>query len=169
MHPGETQSSHVFNGMLEFILRPNDLRSCALRKQYIFKLIPMLNPDGVVLGHYRTDSRGVNLNRVYLAPDFLFYPSIYAIKALGFYYHTQYASKIPYASFLNFKFKQIIDNLNKFVNLWAESSNKIMKIKKLKKNKNELVKNIFYTNKCLSLPELTIVRNNVQNINQVKS
>ena len=43
---------------------------------------------GVVRGHYRTDSRGVNLNRFYLDPDRTLHPSIFAARSMMLHYHT---------------------------------------------------------------------------------
>lgn len=49
---------------------------------YVFKIIPLLNPDGVYNGHYRSDVMGHNLNRVYLTPKRETQPSIYAVRKL---------------------------------------------------------------------------------------
>jgi cytosolic carboxypeptidase protein 5 len=49
-----------------------------LRKHYVFKVIMMLNPDGVSRGYYRLDSAACNLNRMYMNAKKLDHPTIWA-------------------------------------------------------------------------------------------
>jgi murein tripeptide amidase MpaA len=58
VHPGEVPSSFVMNGILDFLTRDDDPQTMALLDNFVFKIIPMLNPDGVVRGHYRLDNLG---------------------------------------------------------------------------------------------------------------
>ena len=82
MHPGETPAAHVLEGFLAFLLKEGDPRAKALRERFVFKLVPMINPDGVFRGRYRADTRGVNLNRCYLANRPETHPSVHAIAAV---------------------------------------------------------------------------------------
>ena len=82
VHPGESPASHVFEGVVRFLLDEADPRARLLRERFVFKLVPMINPDGVYRGYYRSDTRGVNLNRVYCAPEPALHPSVFAITAL---------------------------------------------------------------------------------------
>lgn len=51
-----------------------------LLDNYVFKIIPMLNPDGVSRGYWRFDTFGVNLNRCYKDPTMERHPTIVAAK-----------------------------------------------------------------------------------------
>lgn len=82
VHPGEVPASHTMSGVLKF-LTSKDARAEILRKNFVFKIVPMLNPDGVFHGHYRMDTLNQNLNRFYLNPDPLRQPSAYALRKLG--------------------------------------------------------------------------------------
>jgi hypothetical protein len=89
VHPGEVPSSHVMNGFLKFIVS-QDERAKILRDLFVFKVIPILNPDGVFRGFYRTDTRGQNLNRFYNNPVLAEHPTIFACKELFTYYQEIY-------------------------------------------------------------------------------
>lgn len=53
-----------------------------LRKHFVFRIIPMLNPDGVVYGNYRCSLLGYDLNRRWKSPDRLLQPTIYYAKRI---------------------------------------------------------------------------------------
>jgi murein tripeptide amidase MpaA len=38
--------------------------------EYYFRMVPMVNPDGVALGNYRTNFAGLDLNRKWIHPTF---------------------------------------------------------------------------------------------------
>uniref|UniRef100_A0A672YQP2 Cytosolic carboxypeptidase 2 n=1 Tax=Sphaeramia orbicularis TaxID=375764 RepID=A0A672YQP2_9TELE len=64
VHPGETNGSWMMEGFLDFLLgESEDAR--LLRDMFVFKVVPMLNPDGVVVGNYRCSLAGRDLNRNY--------------------------------------------------------------------------------------------------------
>jgi murein tripeptide amidase MpaA len=45
-----------------------------LRQKIIFKVVPMINPDGVVFGNYRTGLAGKDLNRKFKAKNIDLFP-----------------------------------------------------------------------------------------------
>ncbi len=48
----------------------------------MFKVIPMLNPDGVIVGNSRASLAGVDLNRTYKKPRRDLFPTVFHTKAL---------------------------------------------------------------------------------------
>ncbi|KAF5289614.1 hypothetical protein FQR65_LT11805 [Abscondita terminalis] len=64
VHPGESPASFVCQGLMELLVSPHSA-AVTLREHVIFKIIPMLNPDGVFLGNYRSTLMGSDLNRSY--------------------------------------------------------------------------------------------------------
>ena len=62
VHPGETPSSFILEGLMKMMCEEKEgVRH--LLGLYVFHFIPILNPDGVVLGNYRSCIEGVDLNR----------------------------------------------------------------------------------------------------------
>ena len=68
VHPGETNSSQIMHGVIKF-LTSEHADAEILRKNFIFKIVPMVNVDGVVHGNYRCSLVGIDLNRVWKNPS----------------------------------------------------------------------------------------------------
>lgn len=81
VHPGETNSSWVMKGSLEFLMSSSP-KAQSLRESYIFKIVPMLNPDGVINGNHRCSLSGEDLNRQWQNPNAELHPTIYHAKSL---------------------------------------------------------------------------------------
>ena len=81
VHPGETNGSWMMQGVMD-TLTSNSKLARSLRSNFVFRLVPMLNPDGVVVGNYRTSLAGLDLNRVYKKPSQELCPTIWSIKKM---------------------------------------------------------------------------------------
>jgi len=49
-------------GILNFLILSESKEANYLRSRCIFKIIPIMNPDGVILGNFRSNIAGVDLN-----------------------------------------------------------------------------------------------------------
>lgn len=79
VHPGESQASWMMKGVLDYITGPS-LEAHELRDQFIFKMVPMLNPDGVIVGNYRCSLAARDLNRNYRHPKKESFPTVWHTK-----------------------------------------------------------------------------------------
>jgi murein tripeptide amidase MpaA len=79
VHPGESNSSYMLHGLIKYLLSTEKIANL-LRDKFIFKIIPMLNPDGVIVGNNRTSFLGKDLNRAYLDATSKLTPEIYHLK-----------------------------------------------------------------------------------------
>ncbi|KAK4886667.1 hypothetical protein RN001_002938 [Aquatica leii] len=81
VHPGETPASWMMKGLLDF-LTSDSTPAKELREKFIFKIVPMLNPDGVIVGNTRCSLTGRDLNRQYRTVIRETYPSIWYTKLM---------------------------------------------------------------------------------------
>lgn len=81
VHPGESNASWIMEGVLDFI-SSEDMIAKQLRDRFVFKIVPMLNPDGVIVGNYRCSLSGFDLNRQYSAPNAKQFIEPFAIKQM---------------------------------------------------------------------------------------
>jgi murein tripeptide amidase MpaA len=79
IHAAETPGSLVMSEIIrQFTEQPE--RYEKILSNYIVKLIPMINPDGVTIGNSRSSLVGVDLNRRWTNPHCVAHPEIYFLK-----------------------------------------------------------------------------------------
>jgi murein tripeptide amidase MpaA len=81
VHPGESNASYMMQGLIDYLVS-DDEKAQFLRDSYVFKIIPMLNPDGVIVGNYRCSLVGQDLNRQWIGSSAKLYPINYHTKLM---------------------------------------------------------------------------------------
>ena len=81
VHPGETNSSWMMKGAIDFLLSQAP-EAHLLREKMVFKVVPMMNPDGVINGNYRCSLSGADLNRRWKTSSKILFPEIFETKRL---------------------------------------------------------------------------------------
>jgi murein tripeptide amidase MpaA len=69
----------MMKGVIDYLVGPS-IGARILRDNFIFKIIPMMNPDGVILGNTRCSLVGLDLNRMWQEPTKEMHPVIYYLK-----------------------------------------------------------------------------------------
>jgi murein tripeptide amidase MpaA len=67
--------------MIRFLIS-EDPSAIILRNTFVFKIVPMLNPDGVIIGNYRCSLSGNDLNRQWKNPSPRLHPEIHSVKEM---------------------------------------------------------------------------------------
>ena len=80
-HPGETVGSYVVKGCIDFLMGDSE-EANKLREIYVFKIVPMMNPDGALVGNSRTSFAGCDLNRRWGKPNEIIHPEVYSTKQM---------------------------------------------------------------------------------------
>jgi hypothetical protein len=82
-HPSESVSNLVLKGFVEEYFREDNLlHGKFLRDHFLFLIIPILNPDGVIAGNSRCSLSGQDLDRVWQQPCRYNHPEVYYAKKL---------------------------------------------------------------------------------------
>ncbi|XP_046986036.1 cytosolic carboxypeptidase 6-like [Schistocerca americana] len=70
-----------FLGLIDFMVSSHPI-AVTLREHVVFKVIPMMNPDGVFLGNYRSTLTGFDLNRTWHQISRWAHPELHAVHTM---------------------------------------------------------------------------------------
>lgn len=95
VHPGETNASSVFEGFLNGLTAK--VENAPVLAHFVVRMVPCMNPDGVVCGNYRSSTAGVDLNRQWIDPSKQLHPEVYKTKHMMFKLHRANKKILVYA------------------------------------------------------------------------
>jgi len=75
----ESNASFIVHGVMDYLVGDSE-GAKFLRNNFVFKIVPMLNPDGVIVGNYRCSLSGLDLNRQWVNPSTKTAPENYSTK-----------------------------------------------------------------------------------------
>lgn len=81
IHASEAPSSFILQGLIDFLVSSHGVAQ-DLRRYLIFKLIPVMNPDGVFLGNTMGNLLGQDLNRCWDNPNQFTQPTVFAVRKM---------------------------------------------------------------------------------------
>ncbi|XP_042229939.1 uncharacterized protein LOC121871568 [Homarus americanus] len=81
VHGGESPTSFIVQGMIE-LLQGQGSEANTIREHIVFIIVPMVNPDGVYIGNYRSSLMGFDLNRAWGEASPWGHPTIHAARDL---------------------------------------------------------------------------------------
>lgn len=79
-HPGESMAEWCAEGVIQSLLDEDNATSQTLLKDYVFYIVPNMNPDGAIAGNLRSNAAGENLNREWLEPTIEKSPEVYYVR-----------------------------------------------------------------------------------------
>ncbi len=80
-HSSETQSGYFLEGFVDRMLDEHDPIVSRLLDTAVIRIVPNVNPDGTEQVRFRTNARGVNLNREWAAPSVERSPEVYHVRS----------------------------------------------------------------------------------------
>lgn len=86
LHAAETHGSFIMSHILKEFTKNHEKYDEILNSN-IIRLIPMINPDGVIIGNSRSSLAGVDLNRRWCNPNATMHPELFFLKNSMAYDH----------------------------------------------------------------------------------
>ena len=124
-HPSESPCSYHLESLIDLITSESELAK-ELRKQVVFYIVPIINPDGVFGGYSRSASNGVNIEINWHRPDSLTNPEIRVLKSTI----KELSSAKPFTLMLNMH-SQRDDRVSYYIHTSKSTSKKSLKKKML--------------------------------------